>query len=203
MCDQEIDENAINRKMGVSDSSSGSRAVTDLQNEGANASQSHSNSTVTAGIEPCNEPCEGQNNTAGASLSPMGAPSASNSPVCIHNGHPSQFSPPQEAQRTPCRSRLSNRRASRNIGSREIGSIPNNISNSERVGPLPSAETENELHVSYNRVKVEILEALRDKKAYSSALIAVKEQKDLLNKEAQMLRQQNKALEAAMNLSSR
>ena len=76
VCGKEIDENGIHRKMGVSDSSSGYRAVTDLQNEGANASQSHSNSTLTAGIEPCNEPCEGQNNTAAASLSPMGTPSA-------------------------------------------------------------------------------------------------------------------------------
>lgn len=103
------------------------------------------------------------------------------------------------------RSRLSRRRVSRNDTTRRNVHAIENRNEPRQIPPTATSapEAEHDIQLSFNRVKLELSEGLRDKKAYSSALLSVKEQKDGLEKEVHRLRQQNTALESAMNVSSR
>lgn len=121
------------------------------------------------------------------------------SPEGTPSGLSSEDIPPPIKDNVQNRSRLSMRRKSNGAGTRLI-SRSRNMSIPQRSNiPTSGSGKEHELRSAHNRVKLELLDALRDKKAYCSALISVKEQKDTLEKEVKTLRQQNAALETAMN----
>ena len=170
---------------------------TESQQQGGHGSgNADSQSTQTAGIDVSNIDIPYLNTQA------------RNDAATLHgdqsNGRTEEDSTQPERVRSEGGSRLSRRRISRNAGHRSDVSNGDSIvtTDGHSIRNL-SPGREQQLQVRFNRVKVELLEALRDKKAYSSALIAVKEQKDTIDKEMHILRQRNTALEAAMRISSK
>ena len=136
---------------------------------------------------------DGRHSALCAPSSPQGTPS------CLS----SEDIAPPDNDMLPRRSRLSQRRDS-SIKVNKTRSRRINVGSIQNVNNLTSTgEMDQTLQTVHNQVKLELLEALRDKKAYSSALLSVKEQKDKLEREVGILRQQNKALEIAMNSNRR
>lgn len=151
--------------------------------------EGESHSTTDSALLPTEER-HGDHNLAG-SIEPEGHESGLSS---------EDLADPQLPTR-PALSRLSSRRRARTervnlrVG-RDNNNLPNGNLNESLIG-------EEELQVAHNRVKLELLEALRDKKAYSAAIIALKEQKDNLQKDVRILRQKNDALESTFTAMKR
>lgn len=100
---------------------------------------------------------------------------------------------------------LSHRRKGRESLRREINSglpvrAPNRVQSAIQT---TSSQEHDDLQVAHNRVKLDLLEALRDKKAYSSALAALQEQKNNMDKDMRILRQKNNALESTFKSAQR
>ena len=116
------------------------------------------------------------------------------------SGLSSEDVPSPRMHQEPNRSRLSRRRLARTGDGRTIG---DNLTTETLITTPSRSDGDQEIQISFNNVKLNLLEALRDKKAYSSAFVTIKKQKDALEKEVRVLPQQNEALEIVMNSSKR
>lgn len=178
--------------------SNGTKALDNVSPAG---SESQSDRTISEEIDRSTEVRKPSPSSANAqNVLQQTTPHPPSSPEGTPSGLSSEDSLPGEQPSVPNRSRLSLRRVSNSTANRTTSQNGNNIAGNNMQS---SSEKENELKLAHNRIKLELLEALRDKKAYSSALLSIKEQKDSLEKEVGMLRQQNMALETAMNSNRR